>query len=371
MQSGDGKPFDLLAQYSNFGLSRKISLRDSASMSAFGEFAGTQLKRAMTDSRLLHGQRAEAMFEALLVALDQITLMKPEDLGRLHPAEGFRAPDFRVVLKDGRQWLIEVKNVYEVEAFAQRRELMSRTYREEMEAYAAATGGELKLAIFWARWGLWTLVTPRDLVDDAGVLTIDMQSAMMVNELGELGDRMIGLKPPLQIRLGMDQEKTSPIASNGEVVASIGSTEIRCADVLLTDKRDQGFAWLFMQYGQWEEEGPLAQTVGDSLEAIEFRWAPPEPEDESDRLQEDQGFHVVGLLSRMFARYWSEHTVEDQKVIQLRAPPRPGWLKPLVELEKHDGALSIWTFKIEPNPAALKAIVTDPGKRPANSSVEA
>ena len=71
------------------------------------------------------------MFEALVVSLGRYRLLKPEDSGRIFPQRGFRAPDFRVVLEDGSNWLIEVKNVFESDPFYQRRKLMTRRYREE------------------------------------------------------------------------------------------------------------------------------------------------------------------------------------------------------------------------------------------------
>ena len=60
---------------------------------------------------------------------------------------------------------------------------MTRRYREELEAYAAATGGELKPAVVWARWSLWTVVSPSRLVDEKGDLTLDMNTAVKANEL--------------------------------------------------------------------------------------------------------------------------------------------------------------------------------------------
>ena len=56
------------------------------------------------------------MFEAMLISLGDFTVLKAEDQGKLYPGTGFRVPDFRVVLTDGTQWLIEVKNVYEKDA---------------------------------------------------------------------------------------------------------------------------------------------------------------------------------------------------------------------------------------------------------------
>jgi hypothetical protein len=161
------KPFDLLSEFAKFGASQKISLRDPATKSAFGLHVGNAIDTALADPGLLHGQRTEAMFESLLVSLGQFRLLKAEDSGRLFPTGQYRAPDFRVVLNDGEQWLIEVKNVYESDPLVQSRRLMTRDYRQSLEDYASVTGAKLKLAVFWAQWSIWTLVSPERLVDAA------------------------------------------------------------------------------------------------------------------------------------------------------------------------------------------------------------
>ena len=54
--------------------------------------------------------------------------------------------------------------------------------------YAAATGCPLKLALYWARWGLWSLIDPVDLVPAGGKFDdIDMFKAVGLSELERLG----------------------------------------------------------------------------------------------------------------------------------------------------------------------------------------
>jgi hypothetical protein len=72
--------------------------RDPAAKVAFGCHLADAVDRALADPLLLHGQRTEAMFEALLVSLGEFRLLTAENTGPVFPAEPFRAPDFRVVL---------------------------------------------------------------------------------------------------------------------------------------------------------------------------------------------------------------------------------------------------------------------------------
>lgn len=248
------KPFDILNELGKFGAEQQISLRDPGAKNAFAAHVAEAVDRALADPLLIYGQRTEAMFEALLVSLGEYRLLKPEDNGRAFPVDRFAASDFRVVLNDGAQWLIEVKNVYEAEPFAQTRKLLDRDYLGRLSAYAKATGGELKLAIFWARWSLWTLVSPDRLVDGNGDLTLDMMTAMKVNELGQLGDRSIGTRAPLRLRLTADQTRTGPIGSDGSVVIVFGGSQAFCEDREIVDPVELEIAWIFMQHGDWEAD---------------------------------------------------------------------------------------------------------------------
>jgi hypothetical protein len=74
------KPFDLLGQFGIFGLEQEISLRDPEAKRAFGIHVGRAVDQALADPTLLHGQRTEAMFEALLVSLARYRLLKSESL---------------------------------------------------------------------------------------------------------------------------------------------------------------------------------------------------------------------------------------------------------------------------------------------------
>ena len=334
------KPFDLLEILGRFGLERKVSLRDPATISAFIDQASKNVEDALKDSELMHGQRTEAMFEALLLSLGKFELLKAEDTGRVFSDGRYTAPDFRVVLDGGEHWLIEVKNVYEENPSRQRRRLFSGTGLRRLSACARATGAELKVAVYWARWSIWTLVSPDRLKGADGGLTLDMPTAIRANELSTLGDRSVGTRAPLRFRLTMDQARTSPVKADGTVVCTIGEAQMYCGDRKLKEPNDLEIAWMFMRYGQWKEEGPEAILDGDRLLAMEYRWEPRE--------SSGQGFDIVGSLSGMFARYYAAQTVDHGEVVQLRAPHQPLWLKRLVNRKPGVNDLPLWQFSQEP-----------------------
>lgn len=334
------KPYSILAAAAAFGEMRGLSLRDPSFRQAFDDHVRDGLDQALSDPILLHGQRTEAMFEAMVLALDDVELIKSEDGGRIFPADRFRIPDYRIVLKGGEQWLVEVKNVHQKDPRKQRAgRLLRRPYREALEAYAAATGARLMLAVYWSCWSMWTLVSPDRFADENGDVSLDMMDALRANELARLGDRIIGTRAPLRLRLLMNPEKTSPIAANGDVLITIGGTQMLCDEAVIEDECEREIVSILMEYGDWSCDGPLARIEGDRLNAIEFVWEPEQPT--------CQGFEMVGTLSRMFSRYFASKTLEEGSIKQLRAPLRPGWFTPLATGRMPQKALPLWRFEMQ------------------------
>ena len=325
---------DLLDGLANFAAEQRISLRDPQAVPRFASWLNITLNEALSDPIRLYGQRAQAMFEAMVVSFGEFSLLKVEDAGRMYPETGFRVPDFRIVLQDGTQWVIEVKNVYKKDPSLQSRRLMTRAYRQELENYASSTGAQLKLAVFWARWGIWTLVSPEQFVDRNGDVAIEMKDSLMRNELGRLGDRTIGTRPPLRLCFTADPAKTSSIASNGEVEFTIGNVQMYCDQLQIVDPIERQIAWMFMLYGEWEEAEPEPLVEGSRLKGIEFRWEP--------RSRNNVGFETIGSLSRIFSRYYAEKTLEERDIVQLFARSRPEWFQAILTGDYKGKALPLW-----------------------------
>lgn len=280
------------------------------------------------------------MFEAMLISLGAHRLLKAEDTGRVHPEAPFKVPDYRVVLLDGTQWLVEVKNVYIEEPFQQRRLLMKQGYREKLENYASTAGAHLKLAVYWARWGMWTLVSPSKLADESGDLTLDLKTGMFFNELGALGDRVIGTTPPLRLRLATDPEAPSILTADGHAKFTMGGAQLFCDQNEIQDPEEQQIAWSFIRYGEWHEVGPTPILDDQRLIGVEFAWEPEE--------RTNQGFEMIGSLSRIFSRYYAERTLEGADVVQIHAPSRPGWFESLLSSDYKGEAMPLWRFELQP-----------------------
>jgi hypothetical protein len=199
------------------------------------------------------------------------------------------------VLTDGRQWLIEVKNSYDKEPFRQLA-VFTAPYVQQLQDYAVATQCPLKFAVYWARWGTWTLVAPEALVWKGNKLTIEMPMAMAASEMGELGDRTIGTRPPLRLRFFADREKPRHRVGLGQVAMTIAGAAMFSDETEILDPIEKQTAWIFMQFGDWQMEGPTAITSGVDVDGVEFVWTPNE--------QANEGFEFIGTLSSMFSRYY-------------------------------------------------------------------
>ena len=332
---------ELFTRFSEFARDHSTSIRDGEALAEFTEAIGVELGTDISSDIQLYGHRTQAMFQDLVLTLGASELLKVEDAGDVFPAESYKVPDFRIVLPGGEQWLIEVKNVHIDEPFEQERLIMRPDYREKLQRYATATGADLKLAVFWSRWRIWTLVSLDTFTSDDGSVTLELKAAAIENEMGRLGDRHIATTPPLKLRFLADPNEQAWVA-DGKLQFKIAGLEFHCADREIVDPTEKNIAWTFMLYGEWIESGPHEIWDGDDLVAVEFRW---EPESELN-----QGVEMIAVLSTMFHRYYSERTVSDDgDVVQARARPRPGWFEPLIEADYESDALPLWRFTLEPS----------------------
>src|SRR5690348_17084414 len=107
----------------------------------------------------LQGWQAQFAFEAVVVALGAVRLIKTEDSGLFYfdDEDGdMQPPDFRIILRDGTHILVEVKNL---DPTSRKAKVRAKDI-DAAEKYAVMTGAKLLYAFFWSCVGMWTLNTP-------------------------------------------------------------------------------------------------------------------------------------------------------------------------------------------------------------------
>ncbi|PZU66721.1 hypothetical protein [Sphingobium sp.] len=340
------KPFDLLASLAAFAQREEIALNDPTLIDRFMTDARPRLETALSDATLIHGSRTERLFEATVLTLGRYRMLKTEDIGRVHSPAKARAPDFRVVLDDAEQWLVEVKNVRSSKPFKQC-STMSAAYLRSLQTYADMVCAPLKLAIFWSLWNIWTIVSPERFRRPDGGLRVTMQDAVMANEFGRLGEVIIMTRPPLRLVLDADRKMPRKLSPEGMAEFMIDAARMYSGDTELTDPRDRRLAQILFLFGDWTVADPIARMDGGEIGGVEFVAQPEEPS--------DQGFDGIGWASRIFSRYYAAQTVDGDQVIQLHGEAVPEWFAPLGNWDFKNSRLPLWLGHVEPNGERSKA----------------
>lgn len=328
--------FEIFDAYAEYGREEKISLHDPKATQGFLTRIQDSIGTSLKDDRFTHGQWTQAMFEALVIELGNSQFMKLEDAGGGYVTDDtVKIPDFRMVLNDGSQMLIEVKNFYQGDKPEKSFEL-SQDYFTEILRYSSLVNCDLKFAVYWVVWNMWTLVSPSVFQKTEKKMVLPLVEAMRMNEMAKLGDMSIGTKFPLGIRVVADTTKPRSIDKSGKGSFSIAKIELFCADRVITDKVERNVALYLMIYGNWKEE-PLTGLCMDNLpEYVEYRLMPLK--------DNKQGFEIIGELSSMFSRFYAQATVEGGKIGQLKIDVTPGSLGQLIPKNYQGKALPLWRF---------------------------
>ncbi|MEU8718234.1 hypothetical protein [Streptomyces sp. NPDC048663] len=317
---------------------------------------GHALRKSLDNVSRLQGHQTQYAFEAMVVALGAIRLIKTEDAGLYYfdDAQGkLLPPDFRIVLRDGTVLLVEVKSV---RPGAETKVKVRADDMDAAQAYARLTHGRLLYAHYWAGPNLWTLVDPSRFDEIGSQRHLPFASAMKGNEMALLGDAQLAGKPPLTISLLFDPAQEEPSAGQdaqeGERLVAITGRELSNAGKVITDPLEQRLAWFVAQYAGWAVDEQM-HTDGDGrCVRLDYHLA-PEADDEADAAYSQQGFAFFGALSSLYTRrFLMATTTENGDITALRQEPSPALMAQLLPDEYWDRiqerALQVWRFIQEP-----------------------
>ena len=288
----------------------------------------------------LHGRRVEAMFGHVAAAIGRCSLVKKEDSRPAFAGRpDMRIPDYRLVTSDGQQFLVEVKNCHKKKLDS--RVVFKAEYLSDLQAYAALVRSELRLAIYWSTFKMWTLLSPQDLRFDGTVWMTTFGEAMMQNSMAALGDMHVGTTPPLVCRLLENSDRPPKIDANGRIKFTIRQVEIECAGRLVTEKNEKNLAFQLMLFGEWPASERLI-VDGGRLLGVEHLAAPISR-------TPGQGFEFIGTLSRMASRRFDELTAPSGTIERL-APDigDPGTLTPAIPVDYVGQQLPLWILVQQP-----------------------
>lgn len=325
------------------------------------ELMRSGLSESLANESRVHGWRAQALFEAIVVELGGVRLLKAEDDEAacwFSEDASVKLPDFRAVTGDGEHLVIEVKTV----GPARTTDRISPAEMDGLRTYADLTGARLVLAHYWSRFNVWTLSDAALYATPAGAV-IELEQAMRANEMGTLGDRSLATAHPLALRLHADQANPRSLdpAGPGEQLASfvIGEVSVLSQDRVLIDPLEARVALFLMYFGGWEVE-QTAQLADGKVTAVDFSFIPVE------EARSGPPPAMVGALSSMYTTFFNFATLDDDgNVSKLRREPTPGGLAELVPddyFDNPDRRLPLWRFTLQPSlgPRAVSATLREP-----------
>lgn len=334
--------FETLDLYRMAAVKEGYSFSDPDNSHKFITKVEEEFNKAKSSSTTLHGLKTQALFEYVAASLGNCAVIKSEDSGDISTdVENLNVPDFRILLQNGQQFLVEVKNFHQGKA-PDASYSFKKNYFEALYKYATLFKCDLKIAIYWVLWNSWTLIPYSRFKLEKDKYYISWHDAHFYNQMSLLGDFLVGTLPPLILKIMSNSSKSRIVKANGETAFTIGDVEFYCGNNRIEDKFEQNLAFYFMNYSDWLTEEAEAHIQGSELIDIEFRTKPQE-------LIPEQNFQLLGTMSQMISREFNAHTVKEGSIERLSPSLEPSALGVVIPKNYKGKALKLWLLYIQPN----------------------
>jgi hypothetical protein len=304
----------------------------------------------------IRGWVSDQLFGLVAADLGGCKLVKQEDAGVLFYEDEVKLPDWRLTLLSDENILVEVKaeDGDYPQVFRLRLAEVTRLKR-----YAELNNCPLYIAVHWVAMSMWTLVPIGDYARVGNHFEIDLETAFKRNHMCSLlNDRMLGLKPPLEFRLTMQEapgedgvavvERESE--EDGTRRLSLVTTGVRmfAGGEEMVDETETALVWFLLQHARWPCEEKM-EEVGEGVWELLFTMAPEES-------YAEQGFDFVGALSELYTRmFYAGTTSLGDETTKLSIDVEPGTLPRLVPTDLKSDRLPLWHIHLTPStPAAVE-----------------
>jgi hypothetical protein len=336
--------FEPIALFDAISREKGLSFGDAAGHQVFMETVAAAIESCREQPLLLQGGHAQKMFGYVVASLGNCSLIKEEDAGEVFADQDVRVPDYRLALKDGSHLLVEVKSLYQKDLRApiNRASLaLTDRYATQLRNYAELLGVEVKLAVYWIRWGLWTLVNLDRFRQVGTNHVLSLLDAIESDEMFRLGDYRVGVETPLVLRFLTDPGKPRTIDSDGNCFVTIGAVEVLSGSTLIEDPLERRFAYYLMLFGDWPIVDRPVSVEDGALLYWDLVVSPEDPAPE-------QGFQLLGPMSSILSREYNALT-RSAEGIQRQSPDRePGSLGVRLPDDFQGKQLKVWRLKCHP-----------------------
>lgn len=290
--------FEIFDLFSTLAPGWDLQFNDEKSVNKFCEKIAKSL-RANSKPTMLYGRYAESMFGYVAASLGECVIIKKEDDGDVFTdIDEIKIPDYRIITKNKGAFLVEVKNFHKDNNIFE----LNHKYLMQLQKYAEINGAELKIAVYWSKWNIWTLLSPQSFSKKENKRVITILEAIKQNEMGTiLGDVFIGTLPRLSLKIYVDHITPGLLPESEEVGFRIKDVEVYCGDQVVSDKEERRMAITLMMCGKWVEQPPKTFVSEGYLNAIEFIFTPEE-------YDESQNFALIGSMSSVVSNHYKMYT---------------------------------------------------------------
>lgn len=287
----------------------------------------------------VYGTTTEIIFQKMVASISWCKMIKKEDEGSVLTDETIRVPDYRLVTKNGTNILVEVKNCNNKE----NKKVFTKEYIDSLLKYCELCKTELKIAIFWNKFGIWSLNSIEDstLNRTNTKYSITITDAAIANDTRLFGDLVIGLKPGVTIRFNAKKISEKRININSKTIeASISGIEVIYDGKTIEEPKAKSLLIFFMFYGTWDyKENTVVKS--DKELYIDYIFTQLE--------NQNKGFGIIGSLSSIITRYYKSICYgEDGKKINITPKLMRIDLSPIFEYNKTK-TIPLWIFAVTKN----------------------
>lgn len=256
----------------------------------------------------VHGIRVEKMFGYLAKALDNCLLIKQEDSGLFYTESEAVPPDYRLILKEGSEFFVEVKN---------RHQAIDSTFKitkvsiSKLLNYPRVTLENLKIAIYLSTWKMWFLIPIKSFKENENHYFIKITDAFVNNELGLLGEMYFLCVAPLRLEFIADLSKSSEINDKGESKFFLQDIKVFTGKGLVENGTvEREIIFDTIMYGlddNWNENNSI-KLKGNKVEKIIFEYFSLNEEIQP----------IIGYLSRTITNKFNLATAPEGGIKKLQ-----------------------------------------------------
>lgn len=334
----NSEKFDVLDLFSSMATEYGYDIKNVNSINDFITRVKASIENSTNSDITIFGKRTESLFAYLCAILGETELIKQEDAGDVFCSSDIMIPDYRLILNNKKQLLIEVKNCHHRDP--QKEFSISKEYYKKLNKYATLSNIDLMIAIYYSAWNQWVLLPISAFKQSKTKYITDFSHAITKSEMAIIGDYTIGTTPNLEIHLLASPKEALPVEEDGNTKIIIRKVLMYCDGNEIKDELEKKIAFYFMRYGEWEEQKNEAIIEDNKFIGIKYIYSPIE--------KTEPNFSIIGQLSSMISMAFKEYTVKNGKVSKMKPEVDLSYFKLVIPSDYKGKDLPLWRFIMHP-----------------------